>query len=156
MTEFSVLAFLLPRVLELAYGARDLEPLARDLGYGGPPFPWNPERRFEIRCELDAFFFHLYLPSTPEGAWRPARTADGNVVDETEEELGSLRAHFPSPRDAVAFILDQFPILRQKDEASFGSFRTKERILALYDDMQEAKRCGRLWKSSMNPAPGTR
>jgi hypothetical protein len=51
---------LLPRVLELTYTAWDLEPFARDCGYDGPPFRWDEERRFLLRCELDAAFFHLY------------------------------------------------------------------------------------------------
>ena len=49
-----------PRVLELVYTSYSLEPFARDLGYTGPPFAWDPERRFTLRCELDAAFFHLY------------------------------------------------------------------------------------------------
>jgi hypothetical protein len=49
-----------PRILELAYTAWDMRAFAHDLGYDGPPFPWHPERRFMIRCELDAAFFHLY------------------------------------------------------------------------------------------------
>lgn len=49
-----------PRVLELVYTAWDLEPFARYLGWDGPPFFWNQERRFLLRCELDAAFFHLY------------------------------------------------------------------------------------------------
>jgi hypothetical protein len=52
--------WLLPRVLELTYTAWDLEPFARDVGYDGPPFRWDPDRRFLLRCELDAAFFHLY------------------------------------------------------------------------------------------------
>lgn len=48
------------RVLELTYTAWDLEPFARDLGYQGTPFRWDAERRFHLRCELDAAFFHLY------------------------------------------------------------------------------------------------
>jgi hypothetical protein len=55
-----VRAWLLPRVLELTYTAWDLEPFARDVGYDGPPFRWDPARRFLLRCELDAAFFHLY------------------------------------------------------------------------------------------------
>ncbi|WP_433704189.1 Eco57I restriction-modification methylase domain-containing protein [Paraburkholderia sacchari] len=54
------LEFILPRVLELTYTAWDLEPFARDVGYNGPPFRWDPERRFLLQCELDAAFFHLY------------------------------------------------------------------------------------------------
>jgi hypothetical protein len=52
--------FILPRVLELTYTAWDLEPFAHDVGYDGPSFRWDPERRFLLRCELDAAFFHLY------------------------------------------------------------------------------------------------
>jgi hypothetical protein len=48
------------RILELTYTAWDLEPFAKDCGYDGPPFRWNEERRFLMRCELDAAYFHLY------------------------------------------------------------------------------------------------
>jgi hypothetical protein len=52
--------WILPRVIELTYTAWDLEAFAHDVGYDGPPFRWDPERRFLLRCELDAAFFHLY------------------------------------------------------------------------------------------------
>ena len=52
--------WLLPRVLELTYTAWDLEPFARDCSFAGPPFRWDRERRFALRCELDAAFLHLY------------------------------------------------------------------------------------------------
>jgi hypothetical protein len=37
-----------------------MESFARDLGDDGPPFAWDEERRFAIRAELDAAYFHLY------------------------------------------------------------------------------------------------
>jgi hypothetical protein len=52
--------WLRPRVLELVYTAWDLAPAARDLGDSGPPFRWEPERRAQLRAELDAAFFLLY------------------------------------------------------------------------------------------------
>jgi hypothetical protein len=52
--------WLLLRVLELTYAAWDLEPFAQDCGFSSPPFVWDEARRFQIRCELDAAFFHLY------------------------------------------------------------------------------------------------
>jgi hypothetical protein len=58
--------WIVSRVLELTYTAVDLEPFARDLGYGGEPFKWNEERRFDIRCELDAAYFLLYGVSRPD------------------------------------------------------------------------------------------
>lgn len=47
-------------VLELCYTAHDMAPFARDMGYDGAPFPWNPDRRFHLRAKLDALFFLLY------------------------------------------------------------------------------------------------
>ena len=61
--------FLLPRVLELTYTAWDLEPFAKDVGYDGPPFRWDPARRFLLRAELDAAFFHLYGLNRDDSAY---------------------------------------------------------------------------------------
>ena len=52
--------WLLPRVQELTYTAHDLRGFAEDSGYTGEPFRWDEERRFLLRCELDAAYFHLY------------------------------------------------------------------------------------------------
>ncbi|MBF0153999.1 MAG: N-6 DNA methylase [Magnetococcales bacterium] len=57
---YSARDWLLQRVMELTYTAWDLQPFAQDCGDDGPPFIWNPERRFQLQCELDAAFFHLY------------------------------------------------------------------------------------------------
>ncbi|MDO0932020.1 N-6 DNA methylase [Streptomyces sp. DG2A-72] len=48
------------RVLELTYTSYEMAPFARHLGDENPPFVWNEDRRFEIRAELDAAYFHLY------------------------------------------------------------------------------------------------
>jgi len=56
----NLIDWLVPRILELTYTAWDLQPFGQDLGYDGPPFRWDEERRFLLRCELDAAFFHLY------------------------------------------------------------------------------------------------
>jgi len=52
--------WLRPRLSELVYTSYDMQPFARDLGDDGPPFRWDPQRRFLLRAELDAAFFHLY------------------------------------------------------------------------------------------------
>ena len=56
----ALLDFIVPRVLELTYTAWDLAAFAADVGWDGPPFIWDEERRFLMRCELDALYFHLY------------------------------------------------------------------------------------------------
>jgi len=40
-------------------------------------------------------------------------------------------------RDDVAYIMDTFPIVRRKDEAMHGTYRTKEAILEIYDDLTQ-------------------
>ncbi len=146
---FRSLGWILPRVLELVYTAIDFAPLAQDFGYAGHPFSWDEARRFEIRCELDAAFFHLYLSGEASGEWRKA---DG----ETPDQLAELCRHFPTSRHAVAFILDQFPIVRLKDEKAYGQYRTKERILEIYDAMLIAQATGRPYQTALNPPPGER
>jgi hypothetical protein len=111
--------WLLPRTLELTYTAWDLEPFARDCGYDGPPFRWDAARRFLLRCELDAAFFHLYGIS----------------------------------RDDTAYILDTFPIVRKRDEAQHGEYRTARVILEIYDRMADAARTGVPYATLLDPPP---
>ncbi|MDA8373606.1 MAG: N-6 DNA methylase [Actinomycetota bacterium] len=112
--------WLAPRVLELTYTAWDLEGFARDLGYEGPPFRWDTERRQLLRAEIDAAFFHLY----------------------GVEQVG------------VDYIMDTFSIVRRKDEADFGEYRTKRLILERYDEMTEAITSGGAYEAALNPPPG--
>src|SRR5262249_16106526 len=95
--------FLTPRVLELVYTAYDAAPLARDLGDGDAPFVWDEERRAQIRAELDAFFFRLY----------------------------------GIERDDVDYIMETFQTesggLKNNDIAKYGTYRTKDLILEVYD-----------------------
>jgi hypothetical protein len=71
-------------------------------------------------------------------------------------QLAAFKHHFPQPRDAVAYILDQFPIVRQKDEQAHGRYRTKERILEIYDAMLAAQRSRQPYQTKLNPPPGSR
>ncbi len=150
----SAVSWCLPRLLELSFSSWDLELFAQDSGWDGPPFRWDDERRFLIRCELDAAFFHLYLSGDKNGDWRPARKADGCPYDETPEQLEELKRHFPTPRDTVNYIMDTFPIVRRKDEEAHGEYRTKRVILEIYDAMQEAIRTGQPYETRLDPPPG--
>jgi hypothetical protein len=112
--------WLLPRVLELTYTAWDLSPFAQDCGYNGPPFRWDEARRFLLRCELDAAYFHLYGIS----------------------------------RNDVDYIMEAFPIVKRKDEAQHGEYRTKRVILEMYDAMQHAIDTGEPYQTRLDPPPG--
>ncbi|KAB1980811.1 Eco57I restriction-modification methylase domain-containing protein [Streptomyces triticiradicis] len=77
-------------------------------------------------------------------------------------ELDALFFHlYGIPRDDVDYILDTFPIVRRKDEAKYGSYRTKELILAEYDRMAAAGLTlenplveGENYTSTLTPPPG--
>jgi len=133
----SVGDWLLPRVLELTYTAWDLESFARDCGWPGPPYRWDEERRFVLRCELDAAFFRLYLG--PEEEWR--------------RQPEALTKDFPTPRHAVDYIMETFPIVKRRDEESHGEYRTKRLILEIYDEMQQAVDTGRQYQTRLDPPP---
>lgn len=138
--------FVLSCILELTYTAWDLEPFAKDCGFDGPPFRWDEARRFLLRCELDAAFFHLYLPSNSDGTWK-------KVEAETHAELKALCAAFPTPRHAVGYIMDTFPIVKRKDEAAYGEYRTRRVILEIYDDLQLAMATGKAYQTRLDPPP---
>ncbi len=55
-------------------------------------------------------------------------------------ELDALMFHvYGLTRPEVSYVLDTFPIVKRKDEAAFGTYRTKDLILAAYDAMSEAQ-----------------
>ena len=61
--------WILPRVLELNYTSWALKAFAEDCGDNGPPFIWDSDRRFQLRCEIDAAFFRLYGISRDDAAY---------------------------------------------------------------------------------------
>jgi hypothetical protein len=110
------------RVVELVYTAWDVEPFARDHGYEGPPFPWDPERRALLRAELDAAFFHAY-------------------------GLGA---------DDIAYVMETFWVVRDRDEEAYGEYRTKRLILEIFHAFAEAIATGQPYETRLKPPPANR
>lgn len=127
------------RAIELYYTSWDVQPLASDCSYDGPPFIWDEDRRFEIRCELDALYFHLYLGTL--SSWQNQGTPE-------------LLSYLPTPRHAVDYIMETFPIVKRKDEKEYGQYRTKLRILEIYDQMTHCLATNTEYRSTLNPPPG--
>jgi hypothetical protein len=125
-TNSDLSAWIRRRIRELTYTAWDMSYLAGGLGdcdsttRVNPPFIWCEERRFFLRAELDATFFHLY----------------------------------GIEREDVDYIMDTFPIVRRKDEATHGEYRTKRVILEMYYAMAEAIRTGMPYQTPISPPPG--
>ena len=150
----SIRECLLPRVLKLTYTAWALGVFRRRIaGWDAPPIRWDDDRRFLLRSELDAAFFHLYLPADENGAWRLARRSNYCAQQESPEQLAELKRRFPAPRDAVAYIIDTFPIVRRKDKGKHGEYRTKRGILESYDAMQASVAIGESYETRLNPSP---
>lgn len=105
------LAFIVPRVLELTYTAHDLADWARDLGHTGPPFAWNPERRAQLRAELDAIYARLY----------------GLTRDELRYIL--------DPADVMGddYPSETFRVLKNNEQRAFGEYRTRRLVLEAWD-----------------------
>jgi hypothetical protein len=79
-------------------------------------------------------------------------------------ELDALFFHlYGIARDDVSYILDTFPIVKRKDEAAHGTYRTKDLILAEYDRMAAAgltletpldESDSGTYRSTLTPPPG--
>jgi hypothetical protein len=109
----SDLSFIVTRLVELTYTAHDLASWAKDLGYNGPPFPFNPERRAQLLAELDAYYARLY--------------------GVTREEL----RYILDPADVMG---DDYPsltfrALKNGELREFGEYRTQRLVLAAWDQL---------------------
>lgn len=120
------LAYIVPRVLELTHTAHDMQAWADDLlaampsadprlpeqhGTPLPPFPWNPERRAQLRAELDAYYAHLYGLTRDELRY---------ILDPAEV----MGAEYPS---------ETFRVLKKNEIQEFGEYRTQRLVLEAWD-----------------------
>jgi N-6 DNA Methylase len=107
------LAYIVPRVLELTYTAHDLAAWSQELGHSGPPFPFNPERRAQLRAELDAYYARLY----------------GLTRDELRYIL--------DPADVMGndYPSETFRVLKNGELREFGEYRTQRLVLAAWDQL---------------------
>jgi hypothetical protein len=107
------LNFLVPRVLELTYTSHSMAPFARDLGYEGPPYRWDEDRRAQLRAELDAWYARAY----------------GLTRDELRYILDPADVRGPD------YPSETFRVLKKNEIARFGEYRTARLVLAAYDQL---------------------
>ena len=120
------LAYIVPRVLELTHTAHDMQAWADDLLAAMPsadprapeqrgiplsPFPWNTERRAQLRAELDAYYAHLYGLTRDELRY---------ILDPADV----MGADYPS---------ETFRVLKNSELRAFGEYRTQRLVLAAWD-----------------------
>ena len=69
-------------------------------------------------------------------------------------ELDAAYFHlYEIARDDVDYIMETFPIVKRRDEAAHGEYRTKRVILEIYDEMQQAMETGRPYQTRLDPPP---
>lgn len=108
------LNFIVPRVLELTYTSHSLAPFARDLGYEGPPFPWDEDRRAQLRAELDTFYARAY----------------GLTRDELSYILD------PADVKGLEYPSETFRVLKEKEIRRHGEYRTQRLVLEAWDRLE--------------------
>lgn len=101
------------RILELTYTSHSMRLWAEDLGYTGATFAFDPDRRAQLRAELDAFFAKKYGLSRDELRY---------VLDPQDVK----GADYPS---------ETFRGLKNKDINQFGEYRTQRLVLEAFDRM---------------------
>jgi hypothetical protein len=143
------MGFIVPRVLELTYTAWDIKAFADDLWReAGPELAgllaaqWQANAAETGGGHRDAVAPAWVEPATdgfphPPFKWDEARRA------RLRAELDGLYAHLYGLSAAeLATILDTFPIVRRKDEARYGEYRTKRMVLEAYENLAPALRSG--------------
>jgi hypothetical protein len=75
---------------------------------------------------------------------RPSSSRDSK----TRDHLACL---YGLARDDVDYIMETFPIVKRKDEAAHGEYRTKRVILEIYDAMQRAVESGQPYQTLLDP-----
>jgi type I restriction-modification system DNA methylase subunit len=108
------LNLIVPHVLELIYTSHSMEPFARDLGFDGPPFAWDENRRALLRAELDAWYARAY----------------GLTRDELRYIL--------DPADVMGedYPSETFRVLKMREISALGEYRTQRLVLEAWDRME--------------------
>ena len=106
--------FITERVRELLYTSHSLAPFARDLGYDGPPFPWDEDRRALLRADLDAFYARAYSLDRDELRY---------ILDPADVK----GPDYPS---------ETFRVLKEKETRQHGEYRTRCLVLEAWDRME--------------------
>jgi hypothetical protein len=103
--------FISSRVLELTYTSESMRPWAEDMGYTGDPFPWDEDRRAQIKAEIDARIAHLY-----------------GLTRKEVEYILDPETLYPTHCPTVTF-----PGLKRNELKAHGEYRTQRLLLAAYD-----------------------
>lgn len=106
--------FVSSRVLELTFSSTSMSKFAAELGYNGPPYRWDDQRRAVLKAELDAWF--------------------GRAYGLTRDELNYIL----DPADAKGYNYPSvtFRVLKKNEIRRYKEYRTRRLVLAAWDRME--------------------
>lgn len=116
------LDIIVPRMLELVYTSHSMRPFAEALGFDGPPFAWDEDRRARLRAELDAYFAHLY----------------GIARDDLRYLLDPADVYGPD------YPSETFRVLKEREIKEYGEYRTQRLVLDAWDRIERGELRGRI------------
>ena len=99
--------FIISRFIELSFTSYSMLYIEVSI-YNVPLFIWDEERRFEIRCELDALYFHLYLGTQKDWEKSYNSSFQQSSTSAVGNAINPLLSYFQSPRKAVEYIMKTF------------------------------------------------
>jgi hypothetical protein len=105
--------FVETRVIELSFTSYSLRDWAQVVGYDGPPFRFDLERRALLRAELDAYYGHLYGLTRDELRY---------ILDPAD----LMGPDYPS---------ETFRVLKNNEIRQFGEYRTQRLVLEAWDQL---------------------
>ncbi|SIT43501.1 putative type II DNA modification enzyme [Paraburkholderia ribeironis] len=135
------LVYIVARVLELTHTTCDMQGWADELTDALPdcdprpaelrhtplpPFTWNPERRAQLRAELDAYYAHLYGLDRDELRY---------ILDPADV----MGEDYPS---------ETFRVLKTNEMRAFGEYRTGRLVLEAWDRLESMG-----WREVPAPSP---
>jgi hypothetical protein len=130
-----------PSVLELTYTAWDIKAFADDVWREA-----DEDLRKAIIRQWEANVAETgghvgaepspWVELAPDGFPHPPFKWDQQRRVLLRAELDALYAHlYGLTREELDYILDTFPIVRRKDEAKYGEYRTKRMVLEQYEEL---------------------
>ena len=133
-----LLRFIVPRVLELTYTAWDLQSFADDVwaeALGNKPLMRALLDQWEANREATQAYPRV-SPFIEPGWPRPPFTWDAARRSQLRAELDALYAHlYGLSQKELAYIMETFPIVKRKDEAKYGEYRTKRLVLEAFESL---------------------
>jgi hypothetical protein len=138
--------YIVPKVLELSFSAWDIYSLADDVWFTSNEIlraallrQWDENAAATNGGYVSSVRPEWTGSTSPDGFPRPPFKWDEERRAHLRADLDGLYAHlYGLSHDEFSYILDTFPIVKRKDQAKYGEYRTKRLRLEAYDRLVDS------------------